>query len=353
MRAIHINKRNVKILYHTLLWMAYVVVLIYFFSAHRGFDYATKRAFHLIIPQILLVYLNTEILIPRLFQQKRYLVYSLALIFTLVALYFYFKFTYQLIPFDRSEFPSFRGRPSDGPKRGLVHRGILVFNLVESIAILLISTVTKITSIALKAEKESIDLKNQHLQSELKFLKSQINPHFLFNALNNIYALAITRSPDTPDKLLELSEMLRYIIYDCQEDTVEVGKEIQYIRHYISLQKLKDDKIQNIKFQTDVDDLKAPIAPMLLLPFVENTFKHGLMKNYEKGWVYIKLEVRDRALTLIIRNNIPDGNKTPNTLQGVGLQNVQKRLNLIYPGRHDLDIKNENREFLVRLTILL
>jgi sensor histidine kinase YesM len=161
------------------------------------------------------------------------------------------------------------------------------------------------------------------------------------------------RSAETPGMILKLSGMLRYILYDCNEEKVLLEKEITYIDHYISLQKLKDSEINDIEFDHKEADGKVMIAPMILIPFVENAFKHSKIEDVRKGWIKIKLVSKNQTLEFNIENSIPKVNYTKDETGGIGLENVKRRLDLLYSDRYDLNIEKENGVFKVILRILL
>ncbi len=181
------------------------------------------------------------------------------------------------------------------------------------------------SQIASIKEQESALLKSEHL-NWLKFLKSQINPHFLFNTLNNIYTLSMLKSDQTPDMILKLSNMLRYILYECSDkDKVPIAKEVAYIRNYIDLQLLKDSEIKNIHFEEGIKDNVA-IAPMLLIPFIENSFKHSRIEDTEKGWINIKLSCNRKEIFFSCENSLPAVEYKKDKTGGIGIENARRRL---------------------------
>lgn len=218
---------------------------------------------------------------------------------------------------------------------------------------LVASTVVEISSFANKQTQEAILLKSEKLETEMKLLKSQINPHFLFNALNNIYSLSYLKPEKTPDNLLKLSEMLRYMLYECNEDRVLLSKEITYLDNFIHLKLLKDSRGMNIT--TDIDRSKGHlnIAPMLLIPFVENAFKHGNVEDLDNGWINIVLKVENEKLLFKVENSKPTKQSSKDEVGGIGLPNVKRQLTLLYSNEHSLDIKETATQHTAYLEIKL
>lgn len=204
-----------------------------------------------------------------------------------------------------------------------------------------------------KQREESLELKNKMLEAETKALKAQINPHFLFNSLNNIYALSQMKSDKTPDAILHLSDILRYVTYDSNQNFVDLKDEIKTIESFIMLQALKDDNQSNIKIEIDSSNGHYKIAPLLLIPFIENCFKHSNHDEKEKGWIDIKLKASDGKLFLVCANSKPEQLIKKDKTGGVGMENVQKRLVLIYPDRHKLQIKYDAQSYTAALEINL
>lgn len=200
-----------------------------------------------------------------------------------------------------------------------------------------------------KQKEESLELKNKMLEAESQALKAQINPHFLFNSLNNIYSLAQIKSDKTPDAILHLSDILRF--YESSQDKVSVADEIKLIESFIQLQYLKDDNHQNISVEIEAKHEQRPIAPLLLIPFIENSFKHSNHEDKENGWIKIELKMQEKKLILNCSNSTSNKVNTKDGTGGVGLENVKKRLALLYPGKHKLSIKDDLKSYLVNLEI--
>jgi LytS/YehU family sensor histidine kinase len=201
-----------------------------------------------------------------------------------------------------------------------------------------------------KNERIKQQLENQNLKTELAFLKSQINPHFLFNTLNNIYILAYKQSDQTSEAILKLSEMMRYMLYESSNDLVFVQKEIDIIRQLISLQQLRTKESLCFEFQTMGIEEQNKIAPLILISFVENIFKHGTLNDCNDPAV-VQVHVEDNNLTFDSRNKINRQAKDNTT--GIGLPNVKRRLELLYPGSYDFTITNDETHYSIHLRLQL
>ena len=189
-------------------------------------------------------------------------------------------------------------------------------------------------------------------KAELQNLKNQLQPHFLFNTLNNIYGMILEEEKEAGEAVLKLSEIISYMLYDCQYETVDLEKEVRMLKNYITLEKMRYGDQLDISFEAKGETMGISIAPLLLLPFVENAFKHGLANNPSSSWIQIQLILKGNNLFFSIENSLEDSKGNKFAKSGIGLANVQKRLNLIYPGRHDLQIIKEDY-FLVKLNLSL
>ncbi len=198
------------------------------------------------------------------------------------------------------------------------------------------------------------EIETEKTLAELKALKSQVNPHFLFNSLNSIYSLSRKKSPETPQKIIQLSELMRHIIYESETDFILLSKEIEMIWNYIELQNLRTSEKEKINMEIIGDIENKIIAPLIFLPFVENSFKHGLKSGADKAYVAIKIEVSGKILNFEVENS-KGQSSTMNDLkyQGIGIENVKKRLELIYPGSHHLKITDDKAKYKVNLRIQL
>ena len=202
-----------------------------------------------------------------------------------------------------------------------------------------------------RQEEETIKNRNEKLQTELKLLKSQINPHFLFNSLNNIYALSVINSDKTQQSISYLSDMLRYVLYECDQELVPLKKEIAYIENYIKLFSLKSSKTYPIKTKYNILEEEAQIAPMLFIPYVENALKHSNIEKVTGTFIDMKMTSNTKELFFEIANNIPNQSLAKDKVGGIGIENVKRRLAILYPERHQLEIIRKKGIFKVTLRL--
>lgn len=223
-----------------------------------------------------------------------------------------------------------------------------------AIAFLVISTVYRLIADKINYDKKQKETAAEQLSIKLKFLRSQISPHFIFNVLTNLVSLARKKSEQLEPALIKLSELMRYMLYESDEKKVPVSREIEYIESYIDLQKLRfgNDVSIEVSFDMDTDQKHCNIEPMMLIPFAENAFKHGI--NIDDAFIQIYLKVKDNQLDFDVTNRYNDTidiSKDENS--GIGLENIQSRLMLLYPKEHKLVIKRDNNIFHVHLTLQL
>ncbi|WP_437824547.1 sensor histidine kinase [Tenacibaculum mesophilum] len=190
------------------------------------------------------------------------------------------------------------------------------------------------------------ELKKEKSKTELSLLKTQINPHFFFNTLNNLYALTVKNSPQAPEVILKLSDMMRYTIYDGEKETVKISEEIEYLNNYIELHKIRYKKSVEITFNHDIDT-SLDIPPLLYIILLENAFKHGIETLAEKAFIHINLYEDAHFIYFDIENNF-DSSELNNS-KGIGLQNLKRRLSLLYKQQHELSISSTNNIYKTQL----
>ncbi len=199
-------------------------------------------------------------------------------------------------------------------------------------------------------QRRESQLRAEKSEAELRALKGQLHPHFLFNTINNLYALARVKSDKTAPVALKLAQLLRYVLYESQKPRVPLEQEIQLLRDYIALEKLRFDEGRlELRMEVDLDDPKTEIAPLLLLPLVENAFKHGASEQRHEARIYISIVLKNKVLALEIENSKPS--ESLETVPGIGLQNLRRQLELLYPEKHSLEILDGEKEYWVGLNI--
>jgi LytS/YehU family sensor histidine kinase len=210
--------------------------------------------------------------------------------------------------------------------------------------------VSSVISIALAYSHRLRQIEQEKLSAQLASLKSQINPHFLFNTLNSIYATALDTSPRSADMVDKLSEMMRYTMKETQKDFVMLEDELNYNNSYIALQKIRLDKSVKIEYCNPIDFTSLQIAPMLLIPFIENAFKHGV-NSEQRSHIRINVELQKKELHLSVSNNKVTTQQHTTERTGLGMENTKNRLEMIYPGKHLLVINESEKHFEVSLHI--
>ena len=288
------------------------------------------------------VYFNLIYLIPQYLLNKKILTYILLFILTVLIVTpirnIAFHFIYSDFPYAQIKL-----------KQGQLSTYLTMFGIGS------ISTLFKISTEWYRQQRDRQMLITQTMQSELNFLKSQINPHFLFNTLNNLYALTLKKSDHAPEIVLKLSEMMRYMLYECNEKKVSLEKEIKYIKNYLDLERIRKGEEVDINFQLHGNTQNKELAPLLFLPFIENSFKHGISNNIHDAYVHINLEVEDNDILFQIENTKPE--KVPVRIHkksgGIGLKNVRRRLDILYPGQYELEINDNPNTYNIELKLNL
>jgi LytS/YehU family sensor histidine kinase len=224
-----------------------------------------------------------------------------------------------------------------------IHASIPLIGMILSIPFIL-------TVQWFKQRSEIAALDKEKSETELVLLKQQINPHFFFNTLNNLYALSIKKDEATPEVILKLSELMRYVIYRGKEQQVKLEEEIKYLKDYISLQKIRLHKQLDFQFEQEVKDDQISISPLLFIILVENAFKHGIEVAEHEAFLHLYLKSHNKQLVFCCMNSI-EGSSTHTP--GIGLSNLRRRLDLLYPNRHHLSLEHNDFTFKATLEIQL
>lgn len=328
-----------RILQHVLFWCLSFLILMNILKVSaevKRIDLIYTAVFH--VPIVLVVYLNLRLLFPLFWESKKYFYYSASVLtLTVVGSGFY------LLLFDSWIDYIFTG-----------YYFIAYYSFWDIslyFAIYLFST--SLLRLA-RGWFRLQELENEKTLAELKALKSQINPHFLFNSLNSIYSLSRKESKVVPDKIVQLSDLMRHIIYDSDVEFISLEKEVEMVHNYIELQNLRSQKDNQIEFETVGNMQGKNIAPLIFLPFVENSFKHGLKSGVKNAFVKIRLKVSGKVLDFeIVNSKGLSAELQDSKYKGIGIENVKKRLQLIYTDQHSLQISEKDETFKVLLQVQL
>jgi two-component system, LytTR family, sensor kinase len=357
--------KKIQIFLHLLAWAILLGLPLYFIKRWEvGQDFIWLYYISNIISGIIF-YINYLVLVPKYFFEKKRHRYLISVFILLIFFYFVSnganELVFRYIPGrDRTE--DNRKPDEEGRKPGPPAPGILLgrppFQQMHFINYSFTSLFLVFFSMGLRVlerhsqtEKLQKELEKEKLNSELAFLKNQISPHFFFNTLNNIYSLISINAEDSQKAVLKLSKLMRYLLYESEQGNTHLSSEIDFIKNYIDLMKLRmSEKINlSVTFPEKYNDLNIP--PLLFIPFIENAFKHGISYR-EKSYIDISLMEINNSITFRCANSIfRSREEADRTNSGIGLENVSKRLNLLFPGRHELKINKSDSDFEVLLFI--
>lgn len=343
-----------RVLLHIAFWFVYAVqdVLLVFLvnttrmQATTGWNLllSSEQVLILMVPKLLFTYFILSVSLKRIIKEgfgKKWSLYSLGVL--IVSILCYRALLAWLIePFiygwhdERALFFYALGFPV----------ALMDIGFVSAAAV----AIKQIQQQLLRSKTEQLLIKEK-LETELKFLRNQTNPHFLFNTLNNIYALARKKSDDAPDAIMRLSKLLRFMLYETTRPLITLADEVRMLEDYIDLESMRYSNRLTVSFTKDMDNEKASVSPLLLLPFVENAFKHGAGESRFASYIQLDIKLREGILTFSAKNtkekNCPDVEQTR-----IGLNNVKRQLELLYK-EYDLRIKDEDSVFIVCLEINL
>jgi len=334
-----------KVVFNTILWVCSFIILLFLFSGRTTPEkidciYTICFVITLIIP----VSINLYFLIPTYLKKEKNIAFSLFFILNLIVFSELNPLFFELIVntfFNDYYFISYHNKVE-------IYFIFFIFFTLSSLSKLGEEWVylNQIENKVLKAQK-------QEIENQLYYLKGQINPHFLFNSLNVLYSLAIDKKEEITNAILQLSDILRYVIYDVETNKITLNKEIDLIKNYIAFEKNRHIKNSKISFTHNVNE-HLEVYPMLLLPIIENSFKHGLKSGVKNPFVNIDLHENNNRLTFKLSNNFKQKNTLENTnYNGIGLKNIQENLTLVYPNQHTFKTEINDGVFNVKLTLEL
>lgn len=333
-----IKAKNVLISSKELLFQIILHLVVFiFFSFDKNQPQIQGHQIVFFLNYALANFFISYFLLPQFYYKKKYLYFLASVILTIALVIVVEEFI-----LERYYFPDTRGRYFPG----------VFYCLIDVLPVITIFSGFKFAWDALGKQREVDELKAAMEESELQFLKSQINPHFLFNNLNNLYAYAIEQSPKTPTIILELSAVLRYMLYECREKYVSLSKEVEQLENFTQLYKLQIEDRGIVNFRAQNIQGSYKIAPLILIVFIENAFKHSQASQSDN--IYIDVEVtltEGGKLVFVCKNNFQPITNTQSLSKGIGLENVKKRLQLLYPDAHQLRITDAENQFDVYLTL--
>ncbi|WP_152286354.1 sensor histidine kinase [Flavicella marina] len=315
------------------------LMVFVFFAYDKRIEGVDFKQFYFFLNLVIAAFVINYVLLPKFLYQNRYweLVVSIVVILGMVIVVEEF-FLEQVF------YPETRGQKFSK----------IFYTLLGVLPTISILVGFKFAWDALVKQREVLELKNSVKESELLYLKSQINPHFLFNNINNLYSYAVMESPKTPEIILELSSVLRYMLYECKERYVPLEKEINHLEHYINLSKLQIEGRGEVNLQIENLGPSFDIAPLILTVFVENAFKHSSSSQTNAIEIDIDLKIDEKGvLNFKCKNTFLEISNTDSLGSGIGLLNVRKRLELVYPERHNLEISVDNNYYSVDLMVEL
>ncbi len=358
------DKGRIIIILHILAWIVFLGLPLY--SSRRmqmGNDFLVIY-YTILAINGLIFYINYLFLVPRYFFQKKKYRYYLSAFVLIVCFFFVSDISSNLLFRNLSEEvrPGQYNRPSEGmgkpgPPGGIepvggAFRGSHILGYSSTaIFIVFFSLGLKVIERQSKIEKMQEEMEKEKLNSELAFLKNQISPHFFFNTLNNIYSLIAINTEDSQEAVLKLSKLMRYLLYESEHGDTKLSQEINFMKNYIDLMKLRMSERVNLKVSFPDEYHDRIIQPLLFIPFIENSFKHGI--SYRESFIDISMEAEAASIVFKCSNSLH--RKTEKDAEtetgGIGLENVRKRLDLLFPGRHELRINSSENRFDVFLEI--
>lgn len=335
------DNRSLKLWIHIGIWACFILVYAIIFGRALSVELSLIRGLVNVLPMMLIFYANLY-LVNRFLERGRYLPFiliNLILLGSMVVL----RVRLNLM------FPEVSRELFLASERTSWRAGALATN----IAVLVVSIFYQILENRYENEQRNLATIREQQEAELQFLRAQINPHFLFNTLNNIYSLAVVKSDKTADMVLRLSNLLRYVVYDGRSAQVELQREAGQIREYIELFRMRSEGPLDITFEQQGETDGVKVEPMILIPLVENCFKHCDFDSNEAAFVRITLSVKDGELFFQTANSCDERQSQKDGVGGVGLDNIRRRLSLKYGGRRRLETREQPKRFEVSLHLPL
>lgn len=344
-----VKENNYRLLLHILFWVVIMGTILFAVINTNPHENIEDLILHMLIIFSFIVsgvYINLYYLVPSFLLKKRYFIYVIGLIIIIVV-YTYLKVFVKIFMF---EYPVEGGWIEEIASAVAVITSFIIITTLLKYLMQFFNERIKYAEIELKLK----DIEKQKLEAELNALKGQLNPHFLFNTLNNLYTLSLDNSKKTPELILKLSELLNYSLYECKDKYVPLNHEISFLNSYIELEKIRldDEVLINMQIKGNAGNIK--IAPLIFMPLFENAFKHGVNKRPDNPFVNINFDFsNDGSIKFKIENNIKSNTTAEKPESGgIGIKNVEKRLELLYPEKYSFEIEKGIDIFTVNLEII-
>jgi sensor histidine kinase YesM len=370
------NKRRHRIARHIAFWVLWCVAfnILFHFPIHvfKGWNVSVPPSknlqelglplffiktlivnsfFAVIVPQVALTYILLYWLLPNYFYKRKKPVVTGAITAGILLIFYFVAVGFKYFPIIYNKIAGTTGSPLT-PFSAM--KQLVILDQLSSLPIVLgFALMIKLVKRWWQKQKETELLAKEKTKAELQLLKAQVHPHFLFNTLNNIYFFTLTNSAQAPVMIKKLSGMLHYILNECNLPLVPLEKEIKMIRDYMALEKIRYAEQMQMTIDIKDNHNDKMIAPLLLIPFVENSFKHGASKMITQPWVRLNIHIENNRLHFMIMNSKPPTNEPAISKGNIGLKNVMKRLELLYPATHELNIVSKSDSYTVYLTLQL
>ncbi|WP_337040429.1 sensor histidine kinase [Emticicia sp. 17c] len=342
-------QRHRVLIVHLAFWCAYFSFFFYQISFQNGDQSSYLRLLADAFAHVLVIaaasYMNYFYFLPRFLNHKNIWQYLLEFIIPFIFLHIFLIYIKRQIYVDSGDIRRIE----------IVYSSkFFIKSFISAIFIVIFVGMLKIIENWFELEARKKEVENEKLTTELQFLKAQINPHFLFNTLNNLYALAFSNSPNTTEVIAKLSQMMRYMLYESNHHKVPLNKEIEYIESYISLEKLRLNHKIPIDFVVKGNTSQVMIVPLVLITFLENAFKHGVNGNDPASWVKVTLSIEGQTCIYTVENStFIKMNSNTRESSGIGLKNLKRRLELSYPKAHELKVHHKENKHSIQLKINL
>lgn len=362
---------SIRILSHVLMWLSFTLLLFldYYLALNISFGQSMFLSVRVLVSSAVVFYLFFYCFLPYAKKSNKLWIIIIVVPLLIVTWLFINNFFYvaaYYVGYDLTNLYPIMGKEK-GYRPSLMEVFKLKFIILNTLSVIyslspffftkIIVDITRLNETKLRIQKQKADLEINNINIEKEFLKAQLNPHFLFNTLNNLYALTVKKDDKAPEIVLNLSDIMAYTLYESNTEKVSLQKELEFISNYFALEKMRypEDKKITLMVKEEYQGKDYQVAPLLTFVFIENAFKYGL-KSTKAQFVNVIIDIRDDTFFFVIENDTENAStvdRSKDYLGGIGLSNSKKRLSLLYPDMHELSVKDENGVYMVSLKISL